>query len=47
MKRLAVVLSALTLGVAVLSAPAVVTAWGNTGHRLISIWPATSPPGGC
>ena len=37
MKRLAVVLSALTLGVAVLSAPAVVTAWGNTGHRLIGV----------
>ena len=37
MKRLAVVLSALTLGVAVLSAPSVVTAWGNTGHRLIGV----------
>ncbi|MCS6622822.1 hypothetical protein N0B44_07870 [Roseibacterium beibuensis] len=37
MKRLAVTLSALTLGVAVLSAPAVVSAWGNTGHRLIGV----------
>lgn len=37
MKRLAVALSALTLGVAVLAAPAVVSAWGNTGHRLIGI----------
>ncbi|MBX9460337.1 MAG: S1/P1 Nuclease [Brevundimonas sp.] len=37
MKRLAVALSALTLGVAVLAAPAVVSAWGNTGHRLIGV----------
>lgn len=37
MKRLAVTLSALTLGVAVLAAPAVVSAWGNTGHRLIGV----------
>jgi hypothetical protein len=37
MKRLAVALSALTLGVAALAAPAVVSAWGNTGHRLIGV----------
>ena len=37
MKRLVVALSALTLGVAVLAAPAVVSAWGNTGHRLIGV----------
>lgn len=37
MKRLAVTLSALTLGVAVVAAPAVVSAWGNTGHRLIGV----------
>ena len=37
MKRLVVALSALTLGVAALGAPAVVSAWGNTGHRLIGV----------
>ena len=37
MKRLAVALAALTLGAAVLAAPAVVSAWGNTGHRLIGV----------
>ena len=37
MKRLALALSALTLGVAALSAPAMVSAWGNTGHRLIGV----------
>ncbi len=37
MKRLVVALSALTLGVAALAAPAVVSAWGNTGHRLIGV----------
>jgi len=37
MKRLVVALSALTLGVAVIAAPAVVSAWGNTGHRLIGV----------
>lgn len=37
MKRLAVALAALTLGVAVLAAPAVVSAWGATGHRLIGV----------
>ena len=37
MKRLVVALSVLTLGVAVLAAPAVVSAWGNTGHRLIGV----------
>lgn len=37
MKRLVVALSALTLGVALLALPAVVSAWGNTGHRLIGV----------
>ena len=37
MKRLAVALSALTLGVAALAIPAAVSAWGNTGHRLIGV----------
>jgi len=37
MKRLAVALAALTLGAAVLAAPAVVSAWGSTGHRLIGV----------
>ena len=37
MKRLAIAVSALTLGVAALSAPAMVSAWGNTGHRLIGV----------
>ena len=37
MKRLAVALAALTLGAAALAAPAVVSAWGNTGHRLIGV----------
>ena len=37
MKRIAVALAALTLGVAALAAPAVVSAWGNTGHRLIGV----------
>ena len=37
MKRLAVALTALALGAAALSAPAVVSAWGNTGHRLIGV----------
>jgi hypothetical protein len=37
MKRLAVALAALTLGAAALAAPAVVSAWGSTGHRLIGV----------
>ena len=37
MKRLAVALAALTLGAAVVAAPAVVSAWGSTGHRLIGV----------
>lgn len=37
MKRLAVALVALTLGTVVLTAPASVSAWGNTGHRLIGV----------
>ena len=37
MKRLAIAVSALTLSVAALSAPAMVSAWGNTGHRLIGV----------
>ena len=37
MKRIAVALAALTLGAAVLAGPAVVSAWGNTGHRLIGV----------
>ncbi|MBU1384944.1 MAG: S1/P1 Nuclease [Alphaproteobacteria bacterium] len=37
MKRLVVVLSALTLGVTALAVPAVVSAWGSTGHRLIGV----------
>ena len=37
MKRLAVALAALALGVAVIAAPAIVSAWGNTGHRLIGM----------
>ena len=35
MKRIAITLSVLTLGAAALMAPAGVSAWGNTGHRLI------------
>jgi hypothetical protein len=37
MKRLAVALAALALGAAVMAAPAIVSAWGNTGHRLIGM----------
>ena len=37
MKRIALALSALTLGVAVLAAPVVVSAWGNTGHRMVGM----------
>ena len=37
MKRIAVALAALTLGAAVLATPAAVSAWGNTGHRLIGM----------
>ncbi|MEJ6788760.1 S1/P1 Nuclease [Brevundimonas sp. BR2-1] len=37
MKRIAAALAALTLGAAVAAAPAVVSAWGNTGHRLIGV----------
>lgn len=37
MKRIAVALSALTLGAAALLVPAGVSAWGNTGHRLIGV----------
>ena len=37
MKRLAIAVSALTLSIAALSAPAMVSAWGNTGHRLIGV----------
>ncbi|MFN3668767.1 MAG: S1/P1 Nuclease [Brevundimonas sp.] len=44
MKRLAVALAALTLGVAAVSAPAVVSAWGNTGHRLIGVAAARGLP---
>lgn len=37
MKRIALALAALILGASVLAAPAVVSAWGNTGHRLIGV----------
>ena len=37
MKRLAIVLAALALGAALLAAPAAVSAWGHTGHRLIGV----------
>lgn len=37
MKRIVIALSALSLGIAVLSAPAVVSAWGSTGHRLVGV----------
>ena len=37
MKRIALALSALTLGAAILATPVVVSAWGNSGHRLIGI----------
>ncbi|MDO9079104.1 MAG: S1/P1 Nuclease, partial [Brevundimonas sp.] len=45
MKRLAVALAALSLGAAVLAAPAVVSAWGNTGHRLIGMAAVRGLPG--
>ncbi|WP_370649994.1 hypothetical protein [Brevundimonas sp.] len=45
MKRLAVALAALTLGAAALAAPAVVSAWGNTGHRLIGVAAVRGLPG--
>ncbi|MGV9006788.1 MAG: S1/P1 Nuclease [Brevundimonas sp.] len=37
MKRLAAVLTALTLGTAVLATPVAVSAWGNSGHRMIGM----------
>ncbi|WP_339915441.1 S1/P1 Nuclease [uncultured Brevundimonas sp.] len=37
MKRIALALSALTLGAAALGVPAVVSAWGNTGHRMVGM----------
>jgi len=37
MKRIALALSALSLGVAVLASPAAVEAWGNSGHRMVGM----------
>lgn len=37
MKRIALALSALTLGAAILATPVVVSAWGNSGHRMIGM----------
>ena len=37
MKRIAITLSVLSLGVAAVAMPAGVSAWGNTGHRLIGV----------
>ncbi|MDP1914093.1 S1/P1 Nuclease [Brevundimonas sp.] len=45
MKRIAVALAALTLGAAVLATPATVSAWGNTGHRLIGMAAVRGLPG--
>ena len=44
MNRIALALTALTLGIAVVAAPAVVSAWGNTGHRTIGMAAARALP---
>ena len=37
MKRIALALSALTLGAAIVVTPAMVSAWGNSGHRMVGM----------